>query len=134
MTSTKESLLLMMMTILSCLLYFSNGFVIRNGISTPLNHQFQLSTQQRYPAVTLFMAEDEDRLRALGYSEDEIKRAKREDDSKEDIKVRVDLLPEVDAVSLTAVGFGLIALNFFVFANMGDGGISGFIAQIMNNM
>ena len=79
------------------------------------------------------MAEDEDRLRALGYSEDEIKRSKKNSDE-EEIKVRVDLIPEIDAVSLTAVGFGLIALNFFVFANMGDGGIAGIVAQIMNSM
>ena len=79
------------------------------------------------------MAEDEDRLRALGYSEDEIKRSKKKSDE-EEVKVRVDLIPEIDAVSLTAVGFGLIALNFFVFANMGDGGIAGIVAQIMNSM
>ncbi|KAL3893557.1 MAG: hypothetical protein SGARI_008097, partial [Bacillariaceae sp.] len=61
----------------------------------------------------------EDRLKQLGYSEDEIKRSSKEPD-REEIKVRVDLVDEVDSVTLTAIGFGLIALNFFVFANMGD--------------
>jgi hypothetical protein len=78
------------------------------------------------------MADDEvDRLRALGYSDDEIRRGKKES-SPEDIKVRVDVVDGIDALSLTAVGFGLIALNFFVFANMGDGGIAGIVAAIMN--
>ena len=40
----------------------------------------------------------------------------------------------VDPVSLTAIGFGLIALNFFVFANMGNGGIGGLVASIINTM
>lgn len=74
--------------------------------------------------------DDVDRLRALGYSEDELRRARKEpsiDDS-----VRVDLVDDVDAVTLTALGFGLIALNFLVFANMGDGGIAGLVATIMN--
>ena len=32
--------------------------------------------------------------------------------------VNVNLIPNVDAFSLTAVGFGLIAFNFFVLANV----------------
>jgi hypothetical protein len=81
--------------------------------------------------VLLQMTEEDDRLRALGYSEDEIRRSKAES-SPEDIKVRVDVVDDIDAFSLTAVGFGLIALNFLVFANMGDGGIAGVVATIMN--
>ena len=111
----------------------SSGFVVRrNGFPAPSLKQHQ-STTFIITGSALFMAEDEDRLRALGYSEDEIKRSKKNSDE-EEIKVRVDLIPEIDAVSLTAVGFGLIALNFFVFANMGDGGIAGIVAQIMNSM
>lgn len=39
---------------------------------------------------------------------------------------------DVDAVTLTAVGFTLIGLNFFVFANLGDGGIGGVVATLIN--
>lgn len=74
-------------------------------------------------------------LRELGYSDDEIERSIRKSDSttnKEQIKVRVDLIDDIDPVTLSAIGFGLIALNFFVFANMGDGGIGGIVAYIIN--
>jgi hypothetical protein len=53
-------------------------------------------------------------------------------DDKQMIPVKVTLLPEVDAVTLTAVGFGLIAFNFFVLANLGDGGVSGIVATVIN--
>ena len=36
----------------------------------------------------------------------------------DDEEVRVDLIPDVDAFSLTAVGFGLIAFNFLLLANV----------------
>mmetsp|Transcript_7906 Transcript_7906/g.17164 ORF Transcript_7906/g.17164 Transcript_7906/m.17164 type:complete len:120 (-) Transcript_7906:2057-2416(-) len=49
-----------------------------------------------------------------------------------DKDVYVNLLPEVDAFTLTAVGFGLIAFNFFVLANMGDAGLGGLVARIIN--
>ncbi|KAL9188747.1 hypothetical protein ACHAXT_007125 [Thalassiosira profunda] len=52
-----------------------------------------------------------------------------DDDDKE---VNVNLIPDVDAFTLTAVGFGLIAFNFFVLANLGDAGLAGVIARIMN--
>lgn len=48
--------------------------------------------------------------------------------------VRVDLVEDVDSVTLTAVGFALIAFNFFVLANLGDGGIAGFVATIINTL
>ena len=38
--------------------------------------------------------------------------------NKDDDNVRVDIIPDVDAFTLTAVGFGLIAFNFFVLANV----------------
>jgi uncharacterized membrane protein len=74
-------------------------------------------------------------LRELGYSDDEIKRSTRKLDTntnKQQIKVRIDLIDNIDPVTLSAIGFGLIALNFFVFANMGDGGIGGIVAYIIN--
>jgi hypothetical protein len=36
----------------------------------------------------------------------------------DDDNVNVNLIPDVDAFTLTAVGFGLIAFNFFVLANV----------------
>jgi len=50
----------------------------------------------------------------------------------EEQKVRVDLVEDVDSFSLTAIGFGLIAFNFLVLANMGDGGIGGLVARFIN--
>lgn len=85
----------------------------------------------------LFLSDDNnsgnetDRLRALGYSEDEIRRSQQKD-APTPTEVRVDLVDDIDAVTLTALGFGLIALNFFVFANAGDGGIAGLVASIIN--
>mmetsp|Transcript_20750 Transcript_20750/g.43611 ORF Transcript_20750/g.43611 Transcript_20750/m.43611 type:complete len:119 (+) Transcript_20750:83-439(+) len=55
--------------------------------------------------------------------------ANRDDD---DRRVRVDLIEDIDPITLTAVGFGLIAFNFFVLGNLGDGGIGGFVARIIN--
>ena len=49
-------------------------------------------------------------------------------------KVRVDLVDDVDSVTLTAVGFAAIAFNFLVLANMGDGGIAGIVATIINTL
>lgn len=72
------------------------------------------------------------RLRDLGYSDDEIERSMRKPAKKKQ-KVRVDMLGSVDASTLTAVGFGLIAFNFFVLANLGDGGIGGIVATIINS-
>jgi hypothetical protein len=51
----------------------------------------------------------------------------------DDEDVQVNLIPDVDSVTLTAVGFGLIAFNFFVLANLGDGGLSGVLATIINS-
>jgi hypothetical protein len=87
------------------------------------------------PRIALFSSDEnndnQDRLRALGYSEDEIRRSTRIEPSKQ---VRVDIVDGIDAATLTAVGFGLIALNFFVFANMGDGGIAGVVATFINTV
>jgi hypothetical protein len=55
-----------------------------------------------------------------------------DEDEKEN--VNVNLIPNVDSFTLTAIGFGLIAFNFFVFANMGDAGIGGLVARIINSI
>jgi hypothetical protein len=52
----------------------------------------------------------------------------------EEKNVRVDLVENVDSVTLTAIGFALIAFNFLVLANLGDGGISGVLATIINTL
>eukprot|EP00551_Chaetoceros_affinis_P000192 CAMPEP_0203644728 /NCGR_PEP_ID=MMETSP0088-20131115/10085_1 /ASSEMBLY_ACC=CAM_ASM_001087 /TAXON_ID=426623 /ORGANISM="Chaetoceros affinis, Strain CCMP159" /LENGTH=72 /DNA_ID=CAMNT_0050501317 /DNA_START=305 /DNA_END=523 /DNA_ORIENTATION=+ len=53
-----------------------------------------------------------------------------DEDEKEN--VNVNLVDNVDSFTLTAVGFGLIAFNFLVFANMGDVGLGGMVARIIN--
>lgn len=73
----------------------------------------------------------ESRLKQLGFTDNDIQRSVKPND-KEIVPVRVNLLPEVDPFTLTAVGFGLIAFNFFVLANVGDGGLAGLIASIIN--
>ncbi|KAL3805051.1 hypothetical protein HJC23_003279 [Cyclotella cryptica] len=59
----------------------------------------------------------------------ELSMAMNDDDDK---NVNVNLVEDVDAFTLTAVGFGLIAFNFLVLANMGDAGLAGFVARIIN--
>ena len=79
-------------------------------------------------------------LSSLGFTDAEISRSdfRRRSDSPDEggtavppENVRVDKM-DVDPVSITALGFGLIALNFFVLANLGDGGISGLVATMIN--
>ena len=79
---------------------------------------------------------DKQKLSQLGFDEDS---TSNDDDgsgvnTKTEDGVRVDLLGDVDPLTLTAVGFGLIAFNFFIFANMGDAGLSGVIATIINTI
>ena len=77
----------------------------------------------------------DNQLAQLGYTPEEIRRRRQPSASalsKENVPVQVNLLPDVDAVTLTAVGFGLIAFNFFVLANSGDGGLAGAVATIIN--
>jgi hypothetical protein len=95
-----------------------------------------VATTRRMTTTSLQMSsenQDDDPLRKLGYTEDEIRRSQKESD-REEINVRVDLIQDVDPISLTAIGFGLIALNFFVFANMEDGGIASIIATVINTL
>lgn len=55
-------------------------------------------------------------------------------DRRDDEDVQVNLIPDVDSVTLTAIGFAAIAFNFFVLANSGDGGIAGVLATIINTI
>ena len=77
----------------------------------------------------------EQRLKSLGYSDDEIKKANQDAvERKEAPKVRVDIVDDVDPLTLTALGFAAIAFNFLVLGNMGDGGIGGVVATFINLM
>jgi hypothetical protein len=77
--------------------------------------------------------DQEEKLNKLGFTPQELQSSSRRDvASKGEENVNVNLVENIDAVTLTAVGFGLIALNFFVFANLGDGGIGGVVASIIN--
>ena len=115
------------------------GFVVssRQG-SSIIHHQreqkkcIECAFDLRERSFILFSEEDstrEERLASLGYSAEEISSDK---DEVEDQEVKVVVIDDVDPVTLTALGFAAIALNFLVFANMGDGGIAGIIAQIQN--
>jgi len=73
----------------------------------------------------------EERLAQLGFTSDEISRAENIDEEVEQ-EVKVVVIDDVDPVTLTAIGFALIAFNFLVFANMGDAGIAGIVARIIN--
>jgi hypothetical protein len=69
--------------------------------------------------------DQEDKLAQLGYSS-------RKESDKEQLSVNVNLIPDIDPITVTAIGFALIAFNFFVLGNMGDGGIAGVVARIIN--
>mmetsp|Transcript_30177 Transcript_30177/g.61543 ORF Transcript_30177/g.61543 Transcript_30177/m.61543 type:complete len:132 (-) Transcript_30177:522-917(-) len=75
-----------------------------------------------------------ERLSKLGFTDVEIERSSGSsvDVPDEEIKVRVDVVEDIDPVTITAIGFGLIAMNFLLFANLGDGGIAGIVARIIN--
>lgn len=71
-----------------------------------------------------------EKLNQLGFSDD--RRVQDVPDSVDDVNVRVDIIDNVDPVTITALGFAAIAANFLIFANMGDGGIGGLVARIIN--
>jgi len=56
----------------------------------------------------------------------------RQNDEDENRNVAVNIIPDLDPATLTAIGFGLIAFNFFVLGNSGDGGLGGIIARFIN--
>ena len=70
------------------------------------------------------------KLKQLGFSDSELHR--KEESNFQQPTVRVDLIQDVDPITLTAIGFSLIAANFLIFANMGDGGIAGLVATAIN--
>jgi len=112
---------------------------------TPGATAFPTTARSRSNIKTLRMASSDendeqqsqdDKLAALGYSSTEISRSKGTGDDATPRPGEQDVVVEefeVDAATLTAVGFGLIAFNFFVLANLGDGGIGGVVASIINS-
>lgn len=87
----------------------------------------------RAPTLQLLKAESNERdetLKQLGFSDNELQR--KVDSDFQQPTVRVDLIEDVDPITLTAIGFALIAANFLVFANLGDGGIAGLVATAIN--
>jgi hypothetical protein len=70
-----------------------------------------------------------EKLVKLGFSDRELEsRTKNE----EPLKVNVNIVDRIDPFTMTTIGFALIAFNFFFLANMGDGGIAGTVARIIN--
>lgn len=90
-------------------------------ITAPFTHSYT----RRQSSSSL--AERHEKLKQLGFSENELRSKKEEPPT-----VRVDLVEDVDPITLTAIGFALIAANFLIFANMGDGGLAGLVATVIN--
>lgn len=97
--------------------------------STP-QHHWRTSRLQDTPSPE---QEKQEQLKRLGFSKEEIERSTQTGDDAP-VKVQVNELPNVDAFTLTAIGFSLIAANFFIFANLGDGGIAGVVATVINTL
>ena len=98
--------------LLACVLMTVGGFQVSPPSSCALSRKFSVLRQMEpLPLLSLQMSN-------------------RPDD--EDQNVRVDLVEDVDSFSLTAIGFALIAFNFLVLANLGDGGIGGLVARFIN--
>eukprot|EP00563_Minutocellus_polymorphus_P009645 CAMPEP_0181021618 /NCGR_PEP_ID=MMETSP1070-20121207/1075_1 /TAXON_ID=265543 /ORGANISM="Minutocellus polymorphus, Strain NH13" /LENGTH=174 /DNA_ID=CAMNT_0023098501 /DNA_START=266 /DNA_END=790 /DNA_ORIENTATION=+ len=126
-----------------------------NNIESKRNNRSQNNSKRMRSISTLHMASSdgdgdgdgdgndesnqssqEDKLAALGYSSTEISRSQSKGDDATPRPGEQEVFVEefeVDAATLTAVGFGLIAFNFLVLANMGDGGIGGVVASFINS-
>jgi len=73
-----------------------------------------------------------ERLAQLGFSEDKKMPLSEPPNTIDEANVNVNLIGDIDPVTITALGFAAIAANFLIFANMGDGGIGGVVARIIN--
>ena len=117
-------------------LFRVNGFVSKTSVTTTVisakDHHASITTSSTrlYNGNNNNQEEtQQEKLARLGYSNQEL-----QERTTTDPEVNVNLIPNVDAASLTAVGFALIGFNFFVLANMGDGGIGGIVARIINTL
>jgi len=136
-----DSTVLLILGVVILQLSFTNAFLPSSSSSGVPSSKIMrpLVVNNKHGGVLLRMSEPagdgsdgKSRLRDLGYSDDEIARSTRKPE-KVQLKVKVNMMDNVDAATLTAVGFGLIAFNFFVLANMGDGGIGAIVATIINS-
>jgi len=53
-------------------------------------------------------------------------------DEDPDVQVQTNIMNNLDPVTICLIGLAAIAFNFFVLANMGDGGIGGIVARFIN--
>lgn len=117
---------------LSVLLFMVDGFVPKTSTSF-ISARSDLDKLTTSTTTRLWDSNQgesqQDKLARLGYNDQELQERRSEDP-----EVNVNLIPDVDAATLTAVGFALIGFNFFVLANMGDGGLGGLIARIINTL
>lgn len=49
-------------------------------------------------------------------------------------KVEVHTVKDIDPVTITALLFAALAVNFFIFAHWGDSGLSSLVARFINNV
>ena len=139
--SSRSNLLLLLALVCAFSLKTTNSFTpsfqYNSHVTTTCSSCVVTKQQQRNQISRLNLSDgndQDDKLAKLGFSEDEIRRSRMESTEKEEVNVNVNVVEDVDPFTLTAVGFGLIALNFFVFANVGDGGIAGLVATVINTM
>jgi len=90
-----------------------------------------LTTGRLYGSSSSNDEEQRERLAKLGFTKEELDR-RSASPLKEQPKVAAINALDIDPLTLTALGFGLIACNFFIFANMGTGGLAGVVATVMN--
>jgi len=50
-----------------------------------------------------------------------------------DQKVEVHSIKDIDPVTITALLFAALAVNFFIFAHLGDTGLGNLVARLINN-
>lgn len=121
-----------LLLLLSVLLFMVDGFVPKTSTSF-ISARSDLDKLTTSTTTRLWDSNQgesqQDKLARLGYNDQELQERRSEDP-----EVNVNLIPDVDAATLTAVGFALIGFNFFVLANMGDGGLGGLIARIINTL
>ncbi len=107
---------------------FTSLFLLVLAVSTCT--AFMIPTRcNTFPTSRLSAENQDEKPKQLGFSDNEIQR--KESDFQPPT-VRVDLIEDVDPITLTAIGFALIAANFLIFANLGDGGIAGLVATVIN--
>ena len=120
-----------------------NNAVVVRRLDSPLIEICSCGKIATASSLTVLKAVEKDEsttkssLTSLGYTDEEIQLSRNREmrqQKGEKLNVQVNLLPDIDSVTLTAVGFALIAFNFFVLGNLEDGGIAGVVATIINTL